>query len=161
MTIQCDNTVTVFNLPRQGAGQALLHLTRAIFKLLQALDIRLFVCHIPGKDNDFVDALSRMEATGDFSLNADVYHNALQMLQIQPTIDLFAHAQNFKCPRYAALPNLKGGLSKGATATDAFSINWKQELPYIFPPTQIIDRVLQRIQEDKVTAVVVVPKWPG
>jgi hypothetical protein len=143
LTILCDNTVTVFNLQRQGAGQPLLHLTRAIFRLLYALDIRLFVSHIPGKDNDFVDALSRMEVTGDYSLKSDVYRNALQMLQVQPTIDLFAHAQNYKCPRYAALPNLAQGLSKGAAVLDAFTIDWRREIPYIFPPVQILDRVLE------------------
>jgi hypothetical protein len=82
LTILCDNTVTVINLQRQGAGRPLLHLTRAIFRLLYSLDIRLFVSHIPGKGNDFVDALSRMEVTGDYSLKSDVYRNALQMLQV-------------------------------------------------------------------------------
>jgi hypothetical protein len=151
----------VFNLQRQGAGRPLLHLTRAIFRLLYALDIRLFVSHIPGKENDFVDALSRMEVTGDYSLKSDVYRNALQMLQIEPTIDLFAHVQNYKCPGYAALPNLAQGLSKGAAVMDAFTIDWRRETPYIFPPVQIIDRVLRRIQDDKVTAVLVLPEWPG
>jgi hypothetical protein len=43
ITIRSDNAVTVLNLQRQGSGVALLHLTRAIFSLLEELDIRIHV----------------------------------------------------------------------------------------------------------------------
>jgi hypothetical protein len=32
-------------------------------------------------------------------------------------------------------------------------------VPYLFPPVQIVSRVLQRLQQEKVKAVVVIPKW--
>ena len=51
LTIQCDNLVTVYNLQRQGAGVALLDMTRKIFSILTKLDIRLHVQHIPGVEN--------------------------------------------------------------------------------------------------------------
>jgi hypothetical protein len=44
---------------------------------------------------------------------------------------------------------------------DAFSLpSWKLGVPYIFPPTQLIGRVLQRLIQEGVEAIVVVPKWP-
>jgi hypothetical protein len=157
LTVQCDNLVTVYNLQRQGAGPALLRLTQKIFSILTAQDIRLHVCHIPGVQNVLSDALSRLEITGDYQLDPEVYRNSMAMLRFTPTIDLFAHCQNKKCQRFVALPGVRAA---GATALDAFDIqDWSKELPYIFPPVQVIDRVLQRIALDKATAVVVVPKW--
>jgi hypothetical protein len=133
-------------------------MTREIFKILQTLDIRLAVSHIPGITNVLADAFSRMEVTGDYALRSDVYVNAIRTMEVRPTIDLFAHAKNNKCPRYAAL---RGRLAGQAEILDAFSIRWSNELPYIFPPVQLIQRVLQKLQLERVTALVVVPHWPS
>jgi hypothetical protein len=157
LSIQSDNAVTVFNLQRQGAGPALLRMTREIFKLLQKLDIRLHIQHIPGVQNVLVDSLSRMEATGDFALRPDLFLYAIRTLRVEPTIDLFAHSKNNKCPRFCALPSALSGSSE---ISDAFSIPWTREIPYIFPPVQIIDKVLQKIVQERVTALLVVPRWP-
>jgi hypothetical protein len=140
------------------AGMALLHLTRAIFCLLQELDIRLHVMHIPGIENCLADSLSRMEASGDYELRADVFRIAVRTLQVIPTIDLFASAYNKKLDSFVSL---EGRYSKGAAHLDAFSLpTWNLGLPYIFPPVGLIDRVLQRIQTEKIEAVLVLPKWP-
>jgi hypothetical protein len=158
MTIRSDNASTVCNLQRQGAGLALLKLTRAIFKILTTLDIRLHVVHIPGKKNVLMDSLSRMEITGDYALDMMMFSKAVQLLEVEPTIDLFAHKLNRKLARFVAL---NGVLAEGAVRTDAFSFSWKGELPYAFPPVQMVGRVLQRVQEEDLQAVVVVPKWPS
>jgi hypothetical protein len=157
MTIRSDNLVTVFNLQRQGAGPALLYLTREIFSILTTHDIRLHVTHIKGVENVLVDALSRLEITGDYQLKQEVYSNCVMLLGVTPTIDLFAHCQNSKCPRFVSLPGVR---ATGAAALDAFDVpDWSKELAYIFPPVQIIDRVLMRLLLDEATAVLVVPKW--
>ena len=156
LTVRSDNTVTVYNLQRQGAGIALLDLTRAIFSLLQQLDIRIHVCHIPGVENVLADHLSRMEATGDYSLKQELFVQGCKMLQTMPTIDLFAHARNAKCTRFVSL---SGSLQTGSLYQDAFSRSWKDEIPYLFPPVQIVDRVLQRVREENLKAIIVVPKW--
>jgi hypothetical protein len=158
MTVRSDNAATVCNLQRQGAGVALLPLTRAIFRILQRLDIRFHVSHIPGKENETVDSLSRMEITGDYALRQEIFGRAIRTLRVLPTIDLFAHALNHKLPRFVAM---SGVLSVGAVATDAFAFSWRNEIPYAFPPVQLVGRVLQRIQEEQMSAVVVVPKWPS
>jgi hypothetical protein len=158
MTVRSDNAATVCNLQRQGAGLALLKLTRAIFRILTTLDIRLHVAHIPGKENVLVDALSRMEVTGDYVLDQGVFQQAIQLLGVMPTVDLFAHKYNNKLPRFVAMD---GPLAGGAVRTDAFPFTWRGELVYAFPPIQLVGRVLQRIQEKNLCAVVVVPKWPS
>jgi ribonuclease HI len=61
LTVRTDNTVTVFNLQRQGASQPLLYETDA-----RPASVR--VTHIPGVENEVADALSRMGKVGDYSL---------------------------------------------------------------------------------------------
>jgi hypothetical protein len=158
MTIKSDNAATVCNLQRQGAGIALLQMTRQIFKLLQQLDIRIAVAHIPGKDNDLVDALSRMEVTGDYELKAEFFERGLAVLGASPTVDLFAHNRNNKIPTFVAMD---GPLAQGAAALDAFSLDWATGLPYIFPPVQLLLRVLRKLSDEKARAVLVAPKWPS
>jgi hypothetical protein len=158
ITIRSDNAVTVFNLQRQGSGVALLPLTRAIFSLLEELDIRIHVRHIPGVENTLTDALSRLEHSGDYELRRDAFEHAVAMLQVHPTVDLFAAAHNAKCARFVALP---GPLSVGATAMDAFSLSsWQMGLPYLFPPVQLAARVIQRLALERIEALLVVPVWP-
>jgi hypothetical protein len=159
ITIRSDNSVTVYNLQRQGSGVALLHLTRAIFSLLEELDCRIHVRHIPGVDNSLTDSLSRLEKTGDYSLRHDVFQHAVRTLQVVPTIDLFAAAHNAKCGKFVALP---GTLATGAMMEDAFGLEtWKLGIPYVFPPVQLIGRVLQRLIQEQVEALIVVPQWPS
>jgi hypothetical protein len=155
MTVRSDNSVTVFNLQRQGAGIALLQLTRKIFSLLLKLDIRITSCHIPGKENTLTDALSRIHATGDYALRQDVYDHATRAMHVAPTIDFFATQENTKCRRFVTW--------KGPShPRDAFSMpRWDNGLPYLFPPVQLLPRVLQRIRDERVKAVVVLPKWPS
>jgi hypothetical protein len=159
ITIRSDNAETVHNLRRQGTGIALLHLTRAIFSLLEGLDIRVHACHIPGVENVLTDALSRLERTGDYGLRPDIYQHGIATLQVCPTVDLFAASHNSKCPKFVALSK---STAQGAAAIDAFELQtWNEGLPYAFPPVQIIGKCLQRITEERVTAVMVVPKWPS
>jgi hypothetical protein len=156
LSIRSDNSVTVYNLQRQGAGLALLGLTRAIFSLLAKLDIRIEVRHIPGIENVLADQLSRMEASGDYSLRQELFQLGCKRLQVTPTIDLFAHCQNRKCQRFAALDS---PLQSGRVFADAFSQRWDNEISYVFPPVQIIPRVLQKIRNENATTIVVIPKW--
>ena len=158
MTVRSDNSATVCNLERRGVGLPLLHLTREIFKILTELDLRLKVVHLPGKQNELVDALSRMEISGDYSLLHPVYQRGIAALQVNPTTDLFDHRLNMKLPRFVALP---GKLAGGAVALDAFSMDWTQELPYIFPPVQLVPRVLRLLLEFRTRAILVAPRWTG
>jgi hypothetical protein len=155
MTVSSDNAATVCNLQRQGAGTALLHMTRQIFKLLQKLDIRIAVAHIPGKKNDFVNALSRMKVTGDYGLKQEIFDQGVRTLEVTPTVDLFAHNRNNKLPKFVAM---EGPLAQGASAVDAFTQNWNEGLPYVFPPVQLLLRVLVKVRNENVRAVLVAQK---
>ena len=46
-----------------------------------------------------------------------------------------------------------------ATACDAFSLSWSNEIIYAFPPFSVIDRVLQKLEDDGAMGIVVFPLW--
>ncbi len=48
----------------------------------------------------------------------------------------------------------------GQIAVNAFHMSWQQYQAYIFPPFCLILRILQKIQQEQCTVVVVVPRWP-
>ena len=156
LTIRTDNMVTVYNLQRQGSSKHLLNETRQIFSILLKLDIRIRIMHVPGVQNTLADALSRMDLVGDYELKMTTYQEAINVLQVQPTVDLFATSSNHKCERFVALPGLR---SEGAIALDAFQASWSGETPYVFPPVQIIPKVLQKLRLEVDEALMVVPEW--
>jgi hypothetical protein len=156
LSLRSDNMVTVFNLQRIAASESLLNETRQIYSLLTQENIRLSVSHVPGVQNDLTDALSRMDSAGDYELKQEIYDQAIKTLGAFPTIDLFACSSNRKCPRFMALPGPK---SEGAIALDALAYSWQGETPYVFPPIQIMPRVLQKLREEGWNAVVVLPEW--
>jgi ribonuclease HI len=158
LTIKSDNMVTVFNLQRQGASESLAKETKAIFSLLVKLDIRISVMHVPGVENVEADALSRMDEVGDYELEQGRFEEAVKSLGVVPTIDLFANDRNTKCCLFLALPGQGGS---GAAALDAFRFRWTDGLPYVFPPVQIIPRVLQKVWMERARVVMVVPEWPS
>jgi hypothetical protein len=89
----------------------------------------------------------------------DVYRHAVAVLQVCPTVDLFAAEHNCKCLEYVVQPRSR---QAQAAAVDAFQLpTWKTGLPYAFPPVQLIDRVLERLIREEATAVIVIPKRPS
>jgi hypothetical protein len=103
ITTRSRNAVTVHNLRRQGADIALLHSTGARFSLLKALDIRLHACHIPEVENVLIDALSRLERTGDCELRTDIYQHATAILQVRRTVFLLDADNSAKFQTFVAL----------------------------------------------------------
>ena len=67
-------------------------------------------------------------------------------------IDLFASSDNHQLPQYVSyLPDPK------AVAVNAFSLSWTKLFPFIFCPLSIINRVLQKLEQDQAEAVIVAP----
>jgi hypothetical protein len=84
-----------------------------------------------------------------------VYDQAIQLLDVTPSIDLFASRLNYKCKPYVAFrPDPE------AQAINAFHISWVNMCFYAFPLFCIINQVLQKISEEKATGIIVIPQWP-
>jgi hypothetical protein len=154
IAVRTDNMVTVYNLRRQQAsGGKLLQATRAIFSVLTKLDTRIRMYNVTGADNVLTDALSRMDMAGDYVLLPEVLRVGARALGSSPMIELFASCYNHKLARFMVLPGKSSG---GAVVKDALIYSWKGEVPYAFPPVQMVARVLQKLGRDEVASALVV-----
>ena len=86
-----------------------------------------------------------------WSLNERVAKSLFNQLG-KPEIDLFASRLNSKCDKYGSYKT-----NAGAYHVNAFSLCWLNLISYIFPPFSIVGRVLAKLAQYQVTALVLVP----
>jgi hypothetical protein len=143
--IRSDNTAACFNINRQAAGQNL------------RLPLQLLLYFAKRKHVYLRARLSRLSASGDYGVKRLVLFGALAKLGLVITADLFASAGSKHHQTYLSMvPDPR------ALAQDAFSVPRRDfALPLIHPPTPLIPRVLVRLQQEKMIAVLIVPLWEG
>ena len=129
----------------------LYHLTRKLWVWCLGREV---VQHITRKDNVYVDYHSRnFKEKMEWSLNPTVYRWITQRLWY-PEINLFASRLNAKVKKFVSWrPDPE------ACAVDAFTIAWKTQLNYAFPPFSLIPRVLSKVQQDQACLLLVAPVW--
>lgn len=156
--LEMDNTTAVAYVNRRGG-------TRSPTLSLLALELWSFLLtrgswvtarHLPGVLNVEADAASReFNARTEWMLRKDVFRDIARRFYV-PEIDLFASRLNHQVPLYVSrLPD------PGASAVDAFQQDWSQWKCFIHPPVVLLPRILQKVRNDKATALLVAPNWPG
>ena len=115
--------------------------------------IKIQAQHIPGVTNQRADWLSRHPDPKSYQLNRTVFHKVCQHFNFHPNIDLFANRRNRQVKTFCSWR--ADLLSKG----NAFQISWSNYRCWLNPPWDIIPRCLQKVQEDKATALVCLPIW--
>ena len=131
-------------------------LTQQLILWCKSRKIWITSCHIAGKDNVEADILSRkINDNIEWTLDQDSFDDICIKFG-NPSIDLFASRINKKLPRYISfLPDAE------AVAINAFHHKW-EEFAYIFPPFNLISRILKKIREDQTKAVILVfPRGEG
>ena len=83
------------------------------------------------------------------------FQNACAKFSVTPNIDLFASRINCQITPYVSYR-----ADPAAFAINAFHMSWQHHLFYAFPPFILTTRVLQKIQQEKATGLLLVPKWP-
>jgi len=174
-----DSMVALHYIRKQGGtrSEGLIPLALQLWDFAIRNNMALQVRHVPGKENVIADHLSRLHGIYShssydyiiykylliyFALVEDRVEYVLceQVFQqiathYHPTIDLFASRTTAQLSRYVSFyPDCQ------AQWTNAFSKSWLGELPYIYPPTILLPRVLQKIYYERVRAVIVAPYWP-
>ena len=160
--LQMDNSTAVAYVNKRGGirSQAL---------SVQALDVRALVLgkgswitaqHIPGSSNEVADAASRC-----FNNNLECpfqvvvtprYLQASDQTVYRPSVDLFASRTSHLLPQYVSRhPDPE------AIATDAFLSDWSKWRSWIYPPVILLQRILNKINADRATALILAPHWPG
>ena len=130
-------------------------IARQIILWCKDRNVWLSISHIPGKLNTEADQASReFNDDTEWSLNPGLFNNLVAKWG-KPEIDLFASRLNNKVDLYVSWR-----ADPGAFATDSLSVDWSPyKLIYCFPPFSLIGKVLQKIQQHQVTAILVVPLW--
>ena len=150
-----NNTTVVACINKMGTCHSKLldNLTKAIWNLCLEHNIWVSTVHIPGKHNVMADLQSRIKPREtEWSLNTQMYCQAVAILGLSPSIDLFASRLNHKNETYVSFK-----LDPGSIAVNAFHMAWTSYLFYAFPPFCIIQKTLTKIQQDKATGLLVVP----
>lgn len=155
--LRIDNMTAIACINRMGSTRYL-HLnniTKKIWDWCEARNIFIFASYINTKENVTADFLSRNKSSNsEFELNNTSFSRIIKVFG-SPDIDLFASRINAKCDRY-----ISWGPDPDSFCVDAFTIDWQGFFFYAFPPFSLIDKVLQKIKDDRATGILVVPDWP-
>ena len=155
--IKADNITAVAHIAHMGGSksQHCNNLVQQIWDWCIHRNIWLSSQFLPGIENVSADYESRNpnERT-EWSLKKSVFEKITQILG-KPSVDMFASRLNFKIEKFVSWKS-----EPLAIATDAFSMNWSNELCYIFPPFSLLNRIAQKIRQDQAEALMIVPFWP-
>ena len=152
-----DSRTSVAFVNRQGGtrSSALCRTALDLWELVLARDGWVKANWLPRELNQVADMLSKSAIdTWEVSLSA-VVTKRLFSKWFYPSMDMFASRQSHVTTRYCSwYPDSQ------AVARDAFSMMKWPETCYCFPPVPMISLMLDKIQQDRVQAIIVVPKWP-
>jgi hypothetical protein len=73
-------------------------------------------------------------------------------------VDVFINSTNPKCQRFLALPRRLG---EGGVALGGLKFTWTGELAYLFPPVQLITKVLKKIRLERDAVLMEATEWPS
>ena len=155
--LMIDNTIAVHCINNLGTNHSAScnDITLALWNWCTSHNIWVSAAHIPGKNNVIADAESRrVNLDAEWKLNSKLLKSAFESLAVSPSIDLFATRLNTQMNRYVSYRP-----DPDAVAIDAFSISWKDLNFYAFPPFSVIPLVLNKVQQEKGTGIIVVPEW--
>ena len=114
--------------------------------------------HIPGRLNVIADKLSRLGQTiqTEWSLLPEVFQKLCSKWH-RPQIDLFATRFNHKLPLFVSpVPDTL------AVAVDALTLPWEDLDAYAFPPTAILGKVVEKLQDSPCKRLIqMAPGWPN
>ena len=153
-----DNQTAVLCIKRGGSRSPSLNsVVLSLEKLRQKHGWFLTAVHLAGVRNVLADSLSRDSAqetewTLDHKSFLEV-QAALPNLQV----DLFASHVNHKLQSFVTPYH-----HKEAVATDAMSLDWNRwDRIYLFPPVNILLKVLDKLRDFRGRAMLIAPLWPN
>ena len=157
--VATDNSTVVAYINKQG-GTHSAKMCALLWKIMtwcHHYHITLKARHIPGCLNVMADLLSRSNQvqSTEWSLHPQVFKQICQKW-FTLHVDLFATHLNHKLPLYVSpVPDPK------AWDIDALNINWTSLTAYAYPPTALLHKVIQKIEQCHCLIIVIAPGWPG
>ncbi|KAL7298948.1 hypothetical protein TKK_0008049 [Trichogramma kaykai] len=150
--LRCDNVTAISYVNKLGGVQnrRLNNLARDIWQYCESKGLWLFATYIPSKTNTNADAASRIKNIDtEWELSNDAFKKIERVFGTFD-IDLFASRLKKKCNKFCSWHQ-----DPDAFVSDAFTIPWKNECFYAFPPFSLILTTLRKIISDEAKGVVV------
>ena len=154
--IMVDNTQAIYAV-RKGFAKTyhLRSLAELVRKRLRSLHQTLDIKHIKGSYNVISDQLSRNTTIStEWALPQEFFNRTILRKFPDLEWDLFATSLNHKLNKFIApCPDL------GAAAVDALSLDWARlQQVYMFPPTPLISKVLEKLTATPPKEVVLITR---
>eukprot|EP01012_Entosiphon_sulcatum_P003745 TRINITY_DN1130_c0_g1_i18.p2 TRINITY_DN1130_c0_g1~~TRINITY_DN1130_c0_g1_i18.p2 ORF type:complete len:412 (-),score=30.99 TRINITY_DN1130_c0_g1_i18:2438-3673(-) len=163
LLVVTDSAATQSTLAKGSAAWKMNWAVQSAIQRMEALNIQMSAAWVASELNP-ADKPSRDKTYGteDWKLHPQTFHWASKMLNVQPTVDLFASLANRQCALfYSERPQPE------AVATNCLNINWgalqdQGQTLYANPPFSLLHRVLEKVQAETVHPIMlIVPHWPG
>ena len=158
--VATDNTTVVAYINKEGGMRSgpLCALLWRILTWCSQRQVTLKAQHIPGRLNVIADKLSRLGQTiqTEWSLLPEIFHRICNLWH-RPQIDLFATRFNHKLPQFVSpVPDPL------AVAVDALTLPWENLDAYAFPPTAMLGKVVEKLQNSPCKRLILIaPGWPN
>lgn len=154
--IQSDNISAVTYINDMGgiSSEGMDLLAKSIWEWCLTRDIYISAVYIPGIDNT-ADFYSRnFSDSTEWKLKESIFNRICQHFFL-PDVDLFASRLNKQVDCFVSwFPE------PGSIHSDAFTLNWGKFHPYLFPPFNLIGKVINKILQDQVNeAILIFPYW--
>jgi len=152
-----DNITAAWTINRgYSASWGLFHIIKPFLAWCLDSDTTVVATYLPGALNYQSDGLSRKPFNrNDWGLRPELLPLIEEALGVVE-VDFFASDTSTLLPRFFALPG-----SSRAEAYDAFMQKWSRLRGFANPPFNLIPRVLQKVEQDRATIVLIAPLWPS
>ena len=151
-----DNVTALSHLVKMGGTKRaeLNKISKEIWEYLIGNKITLTAKYLTSSQNIQVDCESRhTKDSSEWKLCPQTFARTTQIMG-KPSLDLFASRLSHQLPRY-----MSWKLDSCCMAVDVLQQKWTHMFPYAFSPFSLIGKVLRKIQEDRVTAILITPTW--
>ena len=158
--VATDNNTAKAYVNKQGGTKSrpMMRETQVLFALVMERQWTIRARHIAGKLNVLADKLSRSDQCipTEWSLHQSVADMVFAQWW-RPMLDLCATAENTKCPTFVSpYPHPQ------ALAVDALSMKFEGLEAYVYPPSQLLSRILQKFAlANHCRLIVIAPWWPA
>ena len=158
--LKIDNTPAQAYISHQGRTKSvgLCNQAQELWKSCLLHQTIVSAEHLPGIHNRDADQTSRIfNNRTEWMISPHLLREALSLLAVNPSIDLFASRLNKQFPIFCSWKP-----DPDAWKIDAFSFPWIQNGLYAFPPFCLVGKVLAKVIQDKSqNLVLVTPWWPS
>lgn len=153
--LRIDNLTALAYINKMGGikHKDLNQLTKEIWEWCRNRGIWIFAEYVASKNNPADESSRISNLDTEWELANFAFQNIIKKYG-QPTIDLFATRINSKCSKFCSWER-----DPEAFAINSFTITWKNDFWYAFPPFALISRILKKIREEGSEGILVVPLW--